>query len=241
MDSTADFSILTSRDVDAQVLRLVGSPKLAIPPAPTVALKLQALMAKDDFGGPELVQVLESDAALTAMVLRYANAADRAGVVEVTELPAAVSRVGIRAIARLALAQELGRVYGKPGRLGTVRNTLWQRALVSGLVCHTLARHRGWNAEEAFTAGLLHDFGAAVVLAAAETIVHKTDIQRPARRWIQMAMDSHLEVGRIVSLEWNLPSILGDAMVHHHSPGVSESHRELLELIEVSDRVSFLF
>lgn len=232
---------LTGPEIDAEVLRLIGSPKLEIPPAPTVALKLQELIGRVDFGGPELVKIIETDGTLTAMVLRYANAAGRGARVPVTELAAAVSRVGLRAVAQIALAQELGRLYGKAGKLADVRKMLWQRSLVSALVCQTLAKHRGWNADQAFTVGLLHDFGASVVLAAAEKVLEGTDVQRPVNEWMAMAMESHTEVGSIVANDWQLPSLLHDAMVYHHSPGMSERYRNLLELIDVSDRVASLF
>lgn len=241
MSSVAQSTTLTGPEIDAEVLRLIGSPRLEIPPAPTVALKLQELIGREDFGGPDLVKIIETDGTLTAMVLRYANSAGRAARLPVTELTAAVSRVGIRAVAQIALAQELGRLYGKTGKLADVRKMLWQRSLVSALVCQTLARHRGWNADQAFTVGLLHDFGASVVLAAAEKVLDRTEIQRPVAEWIELAMESHTEVGSIVANDWQLPPLLHDAMVYHHSPGMSEHFRNLLELIDISDRVAMLF
>ncbi|MEO1174178.1 MAG: HDOD domain-containing protein, partial [Myxococcota bacterium] len=214
------------------------SPKLEIPPAPTVALKLQEVLSRDDFGGPEIVRIVETDAALSASVLRYANSASRAGRMEITELPAAVSRVGIRNVAQIALAEALGKTFGKPGRLAEVRSRLWQRSLVSAFVCQSVAKKRGTNADQAFTAGLLHDFGAAVVLAAAERVLGEDQHNRRSLdAWTELAMESHTDVGRIVASDWELGDFLTDVMVHHHEPEMAPEYSEMLELILASDRV----
>lgn len=226
------------RSVDAEILRFLDSPKLAIPPAPLTALKLQEVIGRDDFGGREIVDVVATDAALAAVVLRYANSASRAGRMEVTELPAAVARVGLRSVAQIALTKELGASFGGAGLLTQVRSRLWQRSLASAIICQAIAKARGWNADQAFTAGLLHDFGAAVVLAAAERVIAgREDVARSAEAWFDFAMENHLEVGRLVADDWDLGELLHSAMVHHHTPAASERYQPMLELLLTSDRV----
>lgn len=234
----ASSSASETRTVEAEVLRLINSPRLEIPPAPTVALQLQEVLGRDDFGGPEIVKIVEMDAALSASVLRFANSVSRAARVEITALQAAVSRVGIRNVVQIALAEELGKTFGKPGVLAEVRSRLWQRSLVSAFVCQAVARHRGQNADKAFTAGLLHDFGAAIVLAAAERVFSEDAFQqRTSDAWIDLAMEWHTDVGRMVSADWELGGFLTDVMVYHHDPEMSAEHADMLHLILASDRV----
>lgn len=226
------------RSVEAETLRLIESPKLAIPPAPMVALELQEIIAREDFGGSEIVAVVETDAALSATVLRHANSVARGGRVEITDLRAAVARVGLRNVANIAIAEELGRSFAAPGSLSELRSRLWQRSLVSAFVCQWVASLRGLDPNQAFTAGLLHDFGAAIVLAAAERILAgHAGLERSADAWLDFAMAHHLDVGRIVGDAWALGERLRAVMVHHHEPQGAPKHRPLLELVQMADRV----
>jgi HD-like signal output (HDOD) protein len=100
----------TSSSVDlAAVLEAqLRADTLRVPPYPAVATQLQRMVSDEHFGITEVSRVVSADASLAAMVLRRANAADMVGNGSASSLGAAVFRVGVDTVIRMAMAATVG-------------------------------------------------------------------------------------------------------------------------------------
>src|SRR4029077_6526440 len=77
---------------------------------------------------------------------------------------------GPREIFHAAVAADLGKLAAKPGPLAVLRRQVWRGALLSAYMCDALGPRNGARRDQAFFAGLLHDYGKIQLAATLEAI-----------------------------------------------------------------------
>jgi HDOD domain len=182
------------------------------------------------------VKVISADAALAAQVLgRAQSAAHNGGGKQVTTLFEALSRIGMEQLVDMALASGLGTAIIAPGPLAELRRDMWRRCLLSAHLARMLAENRGVVAETAYSAGLVHDLGAAIVITALEEVAKTTPLPALSEAtWRDLVRTHQVKFGLVIATRWNLPATLTDVIAHAHDE-VSEN--PLVKLIELSDRI----
>ena len=209
------------------------SKKLKIPPYPAVAAKLTELSRQKN--GPslnELAKVVANDAALAAQVLgRAQSAANNGGGRAVTTLFEALSRIGMEQLVELALATGLGAAIIGPGLLSELRRDMWRRCLLSAQLARMLADNRGIVPETAYSAGLVHDLGAAIVITAIEDIAKEMTLPAlPEAEWRELVKRHQIKFGLVIAARWNLPKTLTDVIARAEG-------NELVSLVALSDKI----
>ncbi|MDA0168996.1 GGDEF domain-containing protein [Solirubrobacter taibaiensis] len=115
----------------------------------------------------DLVQVIESDEAFSANLLRYANSAAHARPIRARTIRQAVTLLGRRALVRIALEAETYRFLERfPGGAHLSRGQLHVHAVTVAAYSATAADLRGAQTDSAHLAGLLHDVGKLLMPAA---------------------------------------------------------------------------
>src|SRR5262245_20888811 len=137
-------------DYGDALLGLVAKGAVKVPPYPAVAMRLTQIISGGQYGLPELSKLIAQDPMLAADVLRCANSSVYARGAEVTSLGQAVSRIGAREVAQLALASGLSSAANGAGPLQNLKREIWQRSVAAALVCQVLAAKRGLPVDEAF-------------------------------------------------------------------------------------------
>jgi HD-like signal output (HDOD) protein len=245
-----------SIDLDLAFVELVISESVHVPPYPAVATKINEIVRSGDFGLKDLAELIKSDQALSAEVLRHANSAVHgAGAVEVTSLDQAIGRVGARSLVGLALSVKLGAEARSAGPLLALKNKIWRQALASALICERLAARRELDGGEAFMCGLLHDFGSVIAVACIEKLLADATQQGvkvlddegddasgllhvlPSASWAEVVDGYHVELGRLVSERWSLPEVVNMAIVAHHRPELAGPHQAMVDLVVIADQV----
>jgi HD-like signal output (HDOD) protein len=229
--------MLGVENLEAALLSRLQAGKLKIPPYPAVSAKLAELSRNKH--GPslnELVKVVSADAALAAQVLgRAQSAAHNGGGKQVTTLFEALSRIGIEQLVEMALATGLGNAVIAPGLLSELRRDMWRRCLLSAQLARMLAENRGVVPETAYSAGLVHDLGAALVIAALEDVAKANPLPAlPEATWRDLVRKHQVQFGLVIAACWNLPVALTEVIAHAHDEA---SNNPLVNLIELSDRI----
>jgi len=218
----------------ALVARLRAN-RVRIPPYPAVAARLQKIVNNPRHSLGEVVAVVASDPTLAAAVLARASVAAASGGQRVTTLDQAVSRLGSDEVHRIALAASLGTAATAPGPLAALRRDTWRRALLAGRIAQELAGPRNLPPEEAFAAGLLHDFGEVVTIACIEQMGSEYELPvLPADAWRELVGRLHVEFGMVVAARWNLPPAIMDAIAHHHTRDAAAA-APLVQLVAMID------
>ncbi len=219
--------------VDRRFVELVRTGSIRIPPYPAAARQLQTLLSTDDWSLPEVARVVATDQALAAAVLRRANGADMGGK-SVTSVQAAVARLGSKTISTLALSVGLGAEAARPGTLRGLRRLVWRQALLNAELCGLLAPKRKLPVDEAFTCGLLHDFGKVVALGCLEVIAKDHQGGLSPVRSLELIEAYHVELGLVMVANWQLPEPVARVITEHHSAG---PHSPQTELVIIADHV----
>jgi len=232
-NSKLDLEVLLTTRLEADRLRL--------PPYPAIALKLQQLASSGRHSTRDLCATINADAALVAAVLRRANAAASGPTTTITSLEVAVNRIGVEDLLRLALAQSVGVTASNSGPLSALRRDAWRMSLLAARIALELAPRRGVSLDEAFVAGLLHDFGQIAVLVGLEDLKVELPVL-PAETWKVLVERLHGRFGSVIAKRWNLPEPLVAAIQHHHDAGAyTGPHRALVQLIATVDHINAIF
>ncbi|HET7753647.1 MAG TPA: HDOD domain-containing protein [Anaeromyxobacteraceae bacterium] len=229
--------------LDAAIVDLVSRQAVKVPPYPAVAMRVQELVRRDDYGLDELARLVESDQALAADALRVANSAFYSRGAPITTLPQAIGRIGAQDVGRLAMASGLGAHARAPGPLAALKRHVWLESLAAAALCQELARKRGLPVEEAFVCGLLHDFGKVLTVACIEEIVESRCVMvepLPIDSWLEVVDRYHVELGVVLAARWELPPIVADVVsLHHVGAGavLGAAEPRLVELVAAADEV----
>lgn len=233
--------VTIAQDFDRALKDAIARGDLPIPPYPAVALRIQELVNRGEYGLGELSRIVASDATLAADVLRCANSAVYRRGDEVTSLAQAITRVGAQEVARLALGSGLTAHAQAPGPLAPLKRSIWIESVASAVLCQLLARQRGLRQEEAFVLGLLHDFGRVVVTSAIEDLIEKQRTPpRPIEEWEELVDRHHVAAGGLVAGRWGLPELVCEVVALHHGAGGAAGDPGLLAVVQASDQVTAL-
>jgi putative nucleotidyltransferase with HDIG domain len=169
-----------------------------------------------------MVRLISSDAALSAGVLTLANSAHYRGVQEVETIRAAIVRLGLQEVGRVAGALSAKSLFSPKvkAELAAHRDrfaALYHRSLAVAYGAAFLAiQHRGGREDRAFLGGMLHDLGRAIALRSAAYLASAKE-PFPDGPALDRALDRvHVEVGAECHQEWNLPQYLMVIAVRHH-------------------------
>lgn len=235
--------MLDLEELGREIDGLVARDQVRIPPYPAVALRIDELIRKADYGVEDLARLVASDQRLAADVLRVANSAFYARGAEVTSVHQAVVAVGAKNVAKLALAAGLGAEATAPGRLAPLRRQVWLDGLAAAFLAQALSPARGLAPDVAFAAGLLHDFGKIVAIASIEHLLARRDdaTALAASDWTALVDALHVGLGLAVATRWQLPATLADAITNHHAVTLADpKHADLVEAIAAVDGVTAL-
>jgi HD-like signal output (HDOD) protein len=231
--------MVPSRDVavEQRLVEMSGRANLKIPAYPAVLARLTKILGQSDWSVHELARVVQADQALTAAVLRYANSARQGPPAPILSLDRAITQIGAKETIRCAIAGSLGSAATMPGPLVSLRHRVWREALLSANLAQELAQLRGLTPETAFLAGLLHDFGKVVLLAALDQKGSEPALL-PEEKWLELVDKFHVEAGLRAAREWRLPGPIVDAIRGHHGGALTDDgNRRLVQIVALADQI----
>ena len=200
-------SVVELRELlDNPVLKEAVGRIESLPPPPKLYLDLTQLLRDPETSSAEVAELLSQDPVLAAKMLRLCNSAYFSAGRVVTDIRAAVTRLGLQNTQQLVLATE---AFGTPAEVdGIDREAMQARALrTSRLAAQILG---GSSAELAATAGLLAEVGR-LLPGMRSTLPDGTE-QNPEG-------PHFAEAGAYLLGLWGLPMPIVEAVANHHQPG----------------------
>jgi putative nucleotidyltransferase with HDIG domain len=192
-----------------------------LPAFPSITTKLLQLLSSDDVQVKKLVDLLRSDAALSAEMLRRANSSLYGLRSQVSSLQHAVMVLGFDQTRALAMAVSMGSYLKSTLRIAALRKC-WRHSLATALVAEELARHLQFEQDRAYTAGLLHDIGLLGLMvnypdAYSDILIVGSENAFDIRIVEQAQFDvNHCEAGAWLAQQWNFPDQIQHVVAHHH-------------------------
>ncbi|HEY1191269.1 MAG TPA: HDOD domain-containing protein [Gemmata sp.] len=202
-------------------LLLTVFPLDHLPPAPAVVLQVYAAAESPDCDPAQLAELLGTDPALCAGVLRAANSCVYALPRPVASASRAVQVLGHRTVRSLALA------LSAPGPRGAAARGYWLASVGGAIVARELSAHAGGpDPDEDMAAALLRDIGSEMLRGAFPVRWAK----HPERHGERLLFDpcgaeeesfgtNHADVGAGLLARWGLPPEMVEPIRYHHHPG----------------------
>jgi putative nucleotidyltransferase with HDIG domain len=215
----------------AEVLQTVHK----IPSLPMVIMELLASINQEDTDIDALGTKIEQDQALTAKTLRLANSSFYGMAHQITTAHQAISILGFRTIR--CLATTAGLIAALPAGANTSFDPMafWRHGIAAAVCARELAANIDCEAENAYTAALLHDIGR-LVLATQFPVHFSAALAYQAEQGCslieaesEMLGLDHTAVGHALTRHWNFPSALQDAIALHHTPRLA--HEDTLTTV----------
>ncbi len=223
----------------------------SIPPLSQSAMRIMKIMRQAEYSLIDISHVVEFDAALTANVLKVVNSPSFGLGSPVNSVTRAVTFLGDKTVAGIALASCSPYVYDSPlNGYEAERGELWGHSLFAAIAAREIsfAARKPLSAETAYTGALVHDIGKAVLTIffegrARELLLsidtNGTDDFATMER--QVFGINHAEVGEALARHWNLPEELAHCIRYHHEPNNAPAqYRPLVFAVHLADMLSML-
>jgi putative nucleotidyltransferase with HDIG domain len=194
-----------------------------LPPFPSIAVKLLQLLSDEEVQVKKLIELLRSDAALSAELLRRANSAMYGARTQVSSLQQGLVLLGFDQVRSLAMAVALGSYVKSAMRIAALRRC-WRHSLATALLSERLAKAVSFEADRAYTAGLLHDIGLLGLMvnypkeyANLLLVSRENDLDLRVTEQAMFDVD-HCEAGAWLARQWSFPVEILDSVRRHHDP-----------------------
>jgi len=222
--------------------KLLDIPELAT--LPTVTTKILQEIEDNNVDIRKVAHTIETDAPLTAKVLKVANSAIYGLRTPVSNIVQAIITIGLNRLANIVIGISIfsrfmlrSQEYAKQ-----LMEKFWWHSASTGVVSKSLANKIGRNYKEMeFIGGLLHDFGKLILMQyrlsdyvkAIELTTNEGILDVEAEKKI-FGFD-HLEVGSFIAKKWKLPNAIVNVMGYHSKLNFLKEDVELAAVIRFSD------
>lgn len=156
--------------VQAELIQAIDNDELVLPTLPEVALKVREAVDDPNISIPALSKVIGNDAALTARIIKVVNSPLLRTSKEITDLQAAISRLGMNYTCNLATGLAMEQMFQATSDVVDRKmREVWNKSTEIAGICHVLCKHYTRLApDQATLAGLVHMIGVLPILTYAE-------------------------------------------------------------------------
>jgi len=194
-----------------------------LPPFPAVAARVMGLADDERTSSLELAQVLSTDQALTAKLIRVSNSAYYGFARRVSTVREAVVVLGFKQVRQIAVGASIINTFKTSKDDVFDLDLFWGHSVAVAVASEALAkRTRTAKPEDAFTAGILHDIGRLIIrqtmpVEFREAVLRARGEGRSLHELeIETTGYSHQDVGKALGERWKFPTHLVDAVAYHH-------------------------
>lgn len=173
-----------------------------LPSMPEVALKINQAVQNESLDIQRIADIVQTDPMISARAVQVANSAMYSGSQSVQTIKRAVQRIGLRAMRAIVMSVTLRNLYSPQSPLIKKRMQIYyQHSIRVGVISRVLAKKiAGFEPEQAFLAGLIHDIGIVPILIRADKhneIKNNTDLLDKIIHRLQT------KVGSILLKKWS--------------------------------------
>lgn len=244
-DSTARQQALHTL-LSGEAVRRLAAGIEQLPAVPQTYRNLTAAIARQNVTIHEIACIVEADPGLTVRILQLVNSAFFGRAQRTTSISQAVNLLGMELLKSLVLSAHVS-VAAEAFLPREFSLTHFQQYSIR---IARLARRFVVNAEladDAFTAGIVHDIGK-IVLALKEPLLFTKVLQRLGQTGEQHHLvekeligTSHAEAGAALLASWEIPFPIVECVAFHHCPAdviADESGVEILAVVHAADALT---
>ncbi|HXU24299.1 MAG TPA: HDOD domain-containing protein [Tepidiformaceae bacterium] len=218
-----------------------------LPPLPAVAARVMGMADDDKTSALDLAQVLSTDQALTAKLIRISNSAFYGFARRVSTVREAVVMLGFKQVRQVAVGASLINTFKGSRNPGDPFNLdlFWGHSVAVAVAAEAVAKKsRTARPEDAFTAGILHDIGRLVLRQTMPVefgralFMAKTQGIPLGVAELETTGYAHDDVGRALGERWKFPVHLVEAVGCHHDEQLTPRADGLPGIIAQANRLA---
>jgi HD-like signal output (HDOD) protein len=204
------------RAVSEQIIGVVGD----LPALPAIVAEVLRITEDPSTSTADVSNIIQSDPAMTAKVLRVSNSSYYGMKQYVGTLKLALVILGVREVRNIVLGISVFETLNSHDNDMKTAQEIWNRSLKTAGLCKKISAAMGLGLQgEEFIAGLLADIGIMGLLrkdpsgnyrSLYESLGHDLKLLRQAE-WGQLQF-THAQVSQAMAMQWNLPQTLSDAL-----------------------------
>ncbi len=188
-------------EIIEEIRREFHHHEVDLPSMSEVALKINQAVQDESLDFKQIADIIQNDPVISARTVQVANSAMYMTSQPVQTIQRAVQRIGLRAMRTIVISVTLRNLYSAKSPLIKKRmKEYYQHSVRVGVVSHVLTKHiKGFDPEQAFLAGLIHDIGMVPVLVRAD---NHDEIKDNAELLDRMIADLKPAVGSMLLKQW---------------------------------------
>ena len=215
---------------DEKLKALVGQLG-QLPSFPSLYLEIMKELDASDTAIEDIAKIVAKDPGMTAKMLQVANSAAMGLAQKIHDPFAAVQLLGMNTVRSLALSAHVFSSYEQSNLKGFSITELWEHSMKTGLFARMimrLERAEAADAEDACTAGMLHDIGKLMLVGSRpkefqRALTLAAERKMPAQEAeLEVFGTTHAGVAAYLLGLWALPAPIVEAVAFHHTPGRAE-------------------
>ena len=214
-------------------------------PMPQIMHKAREVLDDPGSSLKDLADLIETDQALAVKVLRLSNSAYYRRLEKVASLQEAAVVLGLKTLGEMLTVACTQKALGRSLKgYGLEADALWRHSLSVAVGSRIIANRKTPRlANEAFSAGLIHDAGKLIL---DEYILEKKDVFNRFLADSEMTFlvaekkilgFDHAEIAAKVCDKWNFPKTISIPVRYHHNP-VRFRSNELAYIVHASDLIA---
>ncbi|MCX7879798.1 MAG: HDOD domain-containing protein [Ignavibacteria bacterium] len=211
---------------------------------PSVTAKILQQIEDDNVDIRNVAQTIETDAPLTAKVLKVANSAIYGLRTPVASISQAIITIGLNRLANIVIGVSIFSRFMIKGQsqVKQLMEKFWMHSASTGIISKALLGKVGRNFRELeFVGGLLHDFGKLILmqyklsdyLKVIDMITNNVVLDVEAEKSI-FGVD-HLEVGYFIAQRWKLPPQIINTIGYHSKLNRLKEDNVLASVVRFAD------
>jgi putative nucleotidyltransferase with HDIG domain len=233
-------SLIVKEDKIKRIMAQVKS----FPGMPATAARLLKLLEDTESTAAQIEEILRYDAGLTANILKLTNSAYFGIPSKVSSVKQAIVMLGWKRLLQLVMTMCMSKVMKEPvAGYDLPQGELWRHSVAVSVAAEAVVKAlKIPEAEEVFTAALLHDVGKLVLggfvkddLEQIKTMVTK-GIPFEIAEYMVIGTD-HAEIGARILEKWDFPKDLVNAVSWHHDPETCEHHCTLSDIVHIANTI----
>lgn len=223
MSSTATPA-MTDKTHSAELEIHIGAEirNIGIPPRPTILTRIHSEMGKDEPDFRMLADIISSDVALSAGIMKVANSPFFAFSKKVRSVPEALLVLGLKVTVQTIAGIELKKTFPNVPSLERFWDSAARTAHLCSWLAHRLQDRMRTRPDDAYTFGLFRDCGIPVLMIPFPEYAAILKRANNAKESNFTAIEdealsiNHALVGAELAEDWLLPEEISQAILHHH-------------------------
>jgi HD-like signal output (HDOD) protein len=217
------------------ILEEMDSGKLVLPTLPEVALQVREVVDDPDATAKQLADIITTDAALSARLLKVANSPLYRGRVQIDSIQMAVSRLGLGMVRNLVTSLVMEQMFqATNNRLDKRLRELWEQSTKVAAASQVIAsKLPSIKTDEAMLAGLIHAIGVLPILMKAD---EDGDLIRDSKKLDHMITNLYSKLGGNILRSWDFPETLVAVAQEHANlnRNSGDAGPDLVDVVQVA-------